>query len=97
MFQEKFKVDFVPSRYTHRKISKILTGKSCESTHNLIDYPVRFLGKKHRILFHDPISALAIGFLSDGLKGSISALAHLALDEAYSKNKLLRQLIDYLL
>jgi hypothetical protein len=87
----------MPSRYKHKKFSKLLVGYSCERTHKLIDYPVRFFGKKHRILFHDPTSALIIGFLSDGLKGSISALSHITLDEAYSKNKLLKQLIDYLL
>jgi hypothetical protein len=87
----------MPSRYKHKKISKILTSYSCERTHKLIDYPARFLGKKHRILLHDPISALIVGFLSDGLKGSISALSHIALDETYSKNKLFKQLIDYLL
>jgi hypothetical protein len=87
----------MPSRYKHKKLSKILVGYSCERTHKIIDYPVRFLGKKHRIFFHDPTSALIIGFLSDGLNGSISALAHIALDEAYSKNKLFKQFIDYLL
>ena len=87
----------MPSCYKHEKFSKLLVGYSCKRTHKLLDYPVRFLGKKHRKLFHDPISALVIGFLSDGLNGSLSALSHIILDEAYSKNKILKKLIDYLL
>jgi hypothetical protein len=86
----------MPSRYKHKKFSKLLIGYSCERTHKIIDYPVRFFGKKHRILFHDPASALIVGFLSDGLQGSISALTHILLDEC-SKNKILKQLIEYLL
>jgi hypothetical protein len=63
----------------------------------LLDYPAIFLGKNHRVLFHDLASALIIGFLSGGLKGSVSAISHIILDEAYSKNKILKKLIDYLL
>lgn len=85
----------MPSRYYHEKLSKILTGKKCERTHLLIDYPSRFLGKNHRILFHD-VSALVIGFLSDGTEGGISALSHIALDKVYSKSKIMRKMIKYL-
>jgi hypothetical protein len=87
----------MPSRYKHKKFSKLLIGYPCDKTHKVIDYPVKFLGKNHRMLFHDPISALAIGFLLDGQKGSLSALTHLFLDEVYSRNKILRKVIDYLL
>ena len=59
----------MPSRRVHKKLSRIISGDDCERTHELIDYPYRFLGRKHRILFHDPISASVIGYISDGYKG----------------------------
>jgi hypothetical protein len=59
---------------------KILIGYSCEHVHYLLDYPYKFLGKKHRILFHDPLSAMIIGYLVEGDKGIISALADIITD-----------------
>jgi len=87
----------MPSSYIHKKISKILVGKDCKLTHKIIDYPVRFLGKKHRILFHDPVSALMIGLISDGYTGMISGLLHLATDRCCSKYKIVEKLAEYLL
>ena len=87
----------MPDGYIHRKISKILLGESCRKTNKAIDYPVKILGKNHRILFHDPLSALAIGFILDGYSGAFSALLHLAADEYFSKNKNVGRLIEYLL
>jgi hypothetical protein len=78
---------FVPSRKVHERISKILVGSSCEHVHYLLDFPYKFLGKKHRILFHDPISAILIGYLIEGYKGVISALAHIATDYFSSEIK----------
>lgn len=46
----------------------------------VIDLPWVWLGNKHRILFHDPLSAMAIGQIIDGPQGAIGALSHLALD-----------------
>jgi len=74
----------VPSRKTHEKISKILVGDSCKNVHYLIDWPYKFLGKKHRILFHDPISGIIIGYLTGGEKGIVSALAHITTDYCLS-------------
>jgi len=70
----------MPERIVHKKISKLLLGSSCERTHKAIDYPVKYLGKKHRILFHDPISAMVIGFLFDGYEGAASGLLHIVAD-----------------
>jgi hypothetical protein len=62
-----------------------------------MDYPARFLGKKHRILFHDPLSALVIGFVSEGYAGALSGLLHLATDKYCSKYKTVEKLTEYLL
>ena len=83
----------MPSRYLHKKISKILTEKECERTHGRIDYPVKFLGRGHRILFHDPLSALIIGFLTEGEGGVYAGLSHVALDYCCTKAPILKYLL----
>jgi hypothetical protein len=70
----------VPERYLHEKISELITGKKCSLTHKIIDYPVRYLGRKHRILFHDLFSVMIIGILSDGYEGFLSGILHLITD-----------------
>jgi len=70
----------MPSREFHKAVSKYLTGESCENTHRIIDYPVRYLGKRHQILFHDTVSAIVIGSFSDGYKGAVSGLLHIGAD-----------------
>ncbi|MEM5829142.1 MAG: hypothetical protein QXU15_00070 [Candidatus Aenigmatarchaeota archaeon] len=55
------------------------------------------MGKKHRILFHDPISALIVGFVCDGVEGVASALLHLATDYYCSKYPIIKKALSYLL
>lgn len=83
----------MPNRNVHKKISKIVVDDSCERIHYLIDFPYRFLGKKHRILFHDPVSAVIIGYLAEGNKGVVSALTHIVADYGMSElNKYFKNL-----
>ncbi|RLJ01898.1 MAG: hypothetical protein DRP10_02910 [Candidatus Aenigmatarchaeota archaeon] len=57
----------MPNRREHEKISKILLGKTCTKTHQMMDYPAKYLGKKHRKFFHNnPLEAMAIGQIADG-------------------------------
>ena len=70
----------MPSREVHRLISRIITGYDCDKTHAAIDWPYKYLGRKHRILFHDPVSAAIIGYLNDGEEGAISGIAHVVAD-----------------
>ena len=86
----------MPSRRVHKKMSKILSGKNCELTHKIMDYPARFLGKKHRTFFHDPFSIILIGYLTNGLEGIYSGFLHLATDRICSKYSIAKKLIDYL-
>jgi hypothetical protein len=86
----------MPSGYMHKKISKFFLGKTCEKTNKIIDYPVRFLGKKHRVLFHDPLSAMAIGYFTNGSDGVYSGLLHLAVDRICSEYKIVKKLLDLL-
>lgn len=71
----------MPGRDAHKKFSELLLGDDCNATHAAIDYPYRYLGRKHRVLFHDLLSAVLIGYFMDGYKGLASALLHLAADE----------------
>ena len=50
-----------------------------------MDWPYKVLGKKHRILFHDPLSVLAM-FPNDPERQS-AALLHIALDKACENSK----------
>ena len=84
----------MPSRYLHKQISKILVEEECDTTHKAIDYPVKFLRRRHRILFHDPASAAAIGFLADGYKGVYAGLSHIILDYCCSKLPALKYLAE---
>jgi len=74
----------MPSREVHRLISKLITGYDCDRTHATIDLPYRYFPqkykRKHRILFHDPLTAIVIGYLRDGEKGAISGIAHIVTD-----------------
>ena len=87
----------MPSRRVHTRLSEALLGDRCNATHAVIDYPFRFLGRGHRILFHDPASSMIIGYLADGEKGVVSALMHLVEDK-YIKPRYsdaLMELLDY--
>lgn len=84
----------MPSRYIHKQISKILVKKECDRTHKIIDYPVKFLKAKHRILFHDPLSAMIIGFLADGRKGVYAGLLHMATDYCCSEHRILKYAVE---
>jgi len=77
----------MPSREVHRLISRFLTGYDCDRTHAAIDWPYKYLGRKHRIFFHDPLSAMMIGYLRDGEKGVVSGLAHIVTDYVVSRTR----------
>ena len=74
----------MPERYVHKKLSELLFGDSCEATHAAIDEPVKELGRGHRKLYHDPISAGLIGLVEDGYKGALSSTVHIITDNCTS-------------
>ena len=83
----------MPERYVHEKISRILLGKKYSKVHKIMDYPVRYLGRKHRILFHDILSASLIGFLTYGWDGALAGILHLITDK-YFNTKLKKKLLN---
>ena len=86
----------MPERYLHEKITKILLNEKCSRTHKFIDYPVKYLGRRHRILFHDPLSAFLIGLVADGYKGAIAGILHILTDK-YINTKFRKEALKLLI
>jgi len=59
-----------------------------------IDGPYSWLGSKHRILFHDPISAMMLGQIVDPENGARGGLRHFVLDSAASADPNLRKSLE---
>jgi hypothetical protein len=74
----------MPERYIHEKISKIILGEKYSKVHKAMDYPVKYLGKRHRILFHDILSASLIGFSIYGYNGALAGILHLIADKNFN-------------
>jgi len=47
----------LPSRKVHEALDRVFLGRKFTQVHRLIDLPARNMGRKHRALFHDPLSA----------------------------------------
>jgi len=81
----------LPSRRVHNLVDKALLGRSYDSVHRAIDQPYKYLGKRHRILFHDPLTAT----LASGGKPAPATL-HILLDNICSKDRRLGELLELL-
>lgn len=80
----------MPKHRTHRLVSKLILGKAYSNVDRWMDEPYRWLGRRHRVLRHDPLSLyLRYGPTPEFLAG----LLHVALDEGDSavKRKLRRR------
>ncbi len=82
----------MPSREVHNKLAKILGYD--KQVDRLIDLPVKWLGRKHRILFHTPEEAATIGMTIDGIKGAYGGIMHVEVDRAASADKNLRDILE---
>ena len=49
-----------PNHEVHRYIDRQVTGKEYPDIHKSLDWPVSFLGRGHRVLFHDYPTAIYI-------------------------------------
>jgi len=65
----------MPSRKVHKLIDRIFLGEEFNEVHAFKDRPAKWLGKKHRKLFHDHITNLLIG-VAFGEKAFLSAVLH---------------------
>lgn len=82
----------MPNRRLHRYTSQLLFGKSFDSIHQILDAPVKILGRRHRILFHDPVEAALIGYRLGGTEAAEAALLHVIVDRVFSENKKLGEM-----
>jgi hypothetical protein len=71
----------------HEALDRIFLGRKFSQVHRLLDSPHRTLGRRHRALFHDPLSAIAIGYAVGELEGAMSALLHIAVDNLFTELK----------
>jgi hypothetical protein len=75
----------MPKHKIHRLIDKIFLGEEFPDVHVWIDKPYKYLGRKHRILRHTPISIVAkYGFTN---RKTLSGLLHILDDFGSSKVK----------
>lgn len=75
----------MPSHKLHRLLDRVVLGREYPWVHKLMDSPALLLGKKHRVLFHDPQTALLIALLSCDPKAGLSCLLHQWLDNLDSR------------
>lgn len=73
----------LPTGDIHSFWSERAFGTRCEATHRLIDSWSSILGSKHRIYFHDPVSAILVADRADGPQCRAAAVNHLYVDQAY--------------
>ena len=83
----------MPERRIHRYTSRLLFGKPYDEVHRVLDRPVKYLGRKHRILRHAPGEAALIGYRIAGVEGALAALLHVAVDSLCSRDKRLHSMI----
>lgn len=73
----------MPSHKTHRAVDRLLLGREYEDVHAWMDEPFRWLGPKHRILRHDPLS-IAVRYWNDPNR-ALSAFLHIVTDGVSSR------------
>lgn len=86
----------MPSHRVHKEITRWLLGKPHGKVHQALDYPYKFLGPRHRILFHDPITSVLVARATSKEKGvGLAAILHIITDCVFSSRS--AKLVDYLI
>ena len=84
----------MPSGRVHRLDAKS-SGYS-NKVNEVIDGPYSWLGSKHRVLFHDPLSTMRLGQIVDPENGARGGLRHFILDSAASANPDLKAALEFI-
>jgi len=82
----------MPSHKVHRKLDEIVLGRPYDVVHKFKDAPYKVLGKRHRVLFHDPYTNFILGLLF-GYKAMISGFLHDLADKAETCMKMRKRRI----
>jgi hypothetical protein len=88
----------LPGLDVHRLFDQTFFGKSYYKIHREIDLPFKVLGKKHRILFHDPLSAqiLAQRCYPNDPNAVVAAYGHIFLDNLCTEDPEFRRFLEQL-
>jgi hypothetical protein len=91
-------VCFVPSLRVHAFVDRTLFGKSYYKIHRRLDEPVKYLGRGHRVLFHDfPTAYLVAQECYPGDPNAVlAAYEHILLDEVCSADPEYKKLLEKL-
>jgi hypothetical protein len=88
----------MPGSEVHTYVDRLLFGRSYWRIHLGMDRPYKYLGKYHRILFHDPLLATVIArkqYPNDP-NAIVAAQCHIALDNICSRNRGLKKALERL-
>ena len=77
--------EIMPDHKTHHLVCKLILGKARPDVDRYVDEPYRWLGAKHRILRHDPIS-LFVKYHDDP-EGFFAGMLHILTDFGVSEAK----------
>ena len=87
----------MPSHKVHAYIDRLFFGKAYWKVHHRIDSAYPYLGGKHRIFWHDPVSAYAIA--ADAYPGDANAQAaaflHIEVDNQCSADPTFRAWLEW--
>ena len=78
----------MPNLLVHEFIDEAFFGRSFKKLHRAMDKPVFYLGRTHRVLFHDPLSAsfIAQKLYPNDEDAILAAHYHILFDEECSKD-----------
>jgi len=83
----------MPSHSWHRRITRLFLGHGYPEVHRALDWPARFLGRGHRVLFHGLGIAALIGALAalfrgrSPVGGALAGVGHVATDRAVTAGR----------
>ena len=78
----------MPKRKTHENVTKLLLGKSYPVVDMVLDWPVKLMGRSHRILFHSVPESFLIGLILTGeVRGAMAGVVHVITDTVDSGAK----------
>ena len=69
----------------HKQLCDKILGNGYEYVHKMKDKPSKYLGKGHRVLFHDHATNVAIGIISGDPKAFLAAELHDLMDFSETK------------
>lgn len=83
----------MPSHEVHRKVEELVFGRSFPKVDRAIDAPFLIMGRGHRKLFHDYLTAAYVSYVVCG--DPLPGVLHLTTDRLCSKDHKLKQFLKY--